>query len=198
MNLNKNVAAAVVGFGVAVASAVANPQVIPVVGAAAGGALTATGLVQERKNKQKDFELKTAKVSKALSYCYEHFKGLVSPQQLAFHAEIELEQAEKFLETLISSQNQGQRIDTPVGVVYSFDHPEQVLNQLSQNAMAWADSQTEELIRENSTLKRQVQLMSAAAQSQVIGAKAPNLSADLFNQNNLVPPGVADPWKNML
>lgn len=198
MNLNKSVAAAVVGFGVAIASAVANPQIIPVIGAAAGGALTATGLTQEKKNKQKDFELRTAKVSKALSYCYEHFKGLVSPQQLAFHAEIELEQAEKFLETLISSQNQGQRINTPVGVVYSFDHPEQVLNQLSQNAMAWADSQTEELIRENSTLKKQVQLMTAAAQSQVIGARAPNLSADLFNQNNSVPPGVADPWKNML
>jgi hypothetical protein len=66
------------------------------------------------------------------------------------------------------------------------------LNQLSQNAINWADAQTNDVLRENAVLKQQLQLLSAAAQTRV--PAAPN---EVFQQNNGQPP-VGDPWKGLL
>jgi hypothetical protein len=167
--------------------------------------MVTAGLVGTNKDRERDEAERAARVSKALTFCYEHFKGLVSPQQLAFHAELELEQAQKLLDSLVSEQNAGQRVDTPMGVVYSFDHPEQVLNQLSQNAKAWADSQTDNVIRENALLKQQVQLMAADIQRLSSAVQARNfipreqeIAREMFNQNNQRPEEAPDPWKSML
>jgi len=181
-----------VGLAGAILGAVANPNTIPVIAAAAGGSLVTASLVADKKDRKKEFDLKAAKVEAALKYCYETGKGLVAPQQLAFHAAIELSEAEKFLASLVDTGNGGQKVDTPVGVVYSFDHPEQVLNQLSQNAINWADAQTNDVLRENAVLKQQLQLLSAAAQTRV-----PAAPTEVFQQNNGQPP-VGDPWKGLL
>ena len=195
MTINKNLLAATAGLGLAVAGLVQNPAVWPTVGAAAGGSVVSLALLSTKKDKERAEAERAAKVSKALSYCYENFKGLVSPQQLAFHAELEFEQAERLLESLITSQNGGQRIQTPMGAVYSFDHPEQILNKLSQNAQAWADSQTQEVIKENAILKQQVQWLTSAVQARQL---VPQTAQDVFKSNNEQPNAVSDPWKNML
>ena len=195
MTINKNLLAATAGLGLAVAGLLQNPAVWPTVGAAAGGSVVSLALLSTKKDKERAEAERAAKVSKALSYCYENFKGLVSPQQLAFHAELEFEQAERLLESLITSQNGGQRIQTPMGAVYSFDHPEQILNKLSQNAQAWADSQTQEVIKENAILKQQVQWLTSAVQARQL---VPQTAQDVFKSNNEQPSAVTDPWKNML
>ena len=195
MTINKNLLAATAGLGLAVAGLLQNPAVWPTVGAAAGGSVVSLALLSTKKDKERAEAERAAKVSKALSYCYENFKGLVSPQQLAFHAELEFEQAERLLESLITSQNGGQRIQTPMGAVYSFDHPEQILNKLSQNAQAWADSQTQEVIKENAILKQQVQWLTSAVQARQL---VPQTAQDVFKSNNEQPNAVSDPWKNML
>lgn len=205
MTISRNLIATCAGFGIAVGASVLQPKLIPVVAAAAGGSMVTAGLVGTNKDRERDQAERAARVSKALTFCYEHFKGLVSPQQLAFHAELELEQAQKLLDSLVSEQNAGQRVDTPMGVVYSFDHPEQVLNQLSQNAKAWADSQTDNVIRENALLKQQVQLMAADIQRLSSAVQARNfipreqeIAREMFNQNNQRPEEAPDPWKSML
>lgn len=205
MTISKNLIATCAGLGIAVGASVLQPKLIPVVAAAAGGSMMTAGLVGADKDKKREQAEKTARVSKALNFCYESFKGLVSPQQLAFHAELEFEQAQKLLDNLISEQNAGQRIDTPMGVVYSFDHPEQVLNQLSQNAKAWADSQTDDVIRENALLKQQVQLMAADIQRLNSAVQARNFIPSgeevvraSFNRDNSQPEEASDPWKSML
>lgn len=198
MTINKNLLAAAAGLGLAVAGVIQNPAVWPTIGAAAGGSVVSLSLLSSKKDKERVEAERAAKVSKALSYCYENFKGLVSPQQLAFHAELELEQAERLLESLVTPQNGGQRIDTPMGAVYSFDHPEQVLTQLSQNAQAWADSQTQEVIKENAVLKQQVQWLTSAVQARQLVPTRPPTPQETFQKNNEPPQSVGDPWKNML
>ena len=198
MTINKNLLAAAAGLGLAVAGVIQNPSVWPTIGAAAGGSVVSLSLLSSKKDKERVEAERAAKVSKALSYCYENFKGLVSPQQLAFHAELELEQAERLLESLVTPQNGGQRIDTPMGAVYSFDHPEQVLTQLSQNAQAWADSQTQEVIKENAVLKQQVQWLTSAVQARQLVPTRPPTPQETFQKNNEPPQSVGDPWKNML
>ena len=198
MPINKNLLAAAAGLGLAVAGVIQNPSVWPTIGAAAGGSVVSLSLLSSKKDKERVEAERAAKVSKALSYCYENFKGLVSPQQLAFHAELELEQAERLLESLVTPQNGGQRIDTPMGAVYSFDHPEQVLTQLSQNAQAWADSQTQEVIKENAVLKQQVQWLTSAVQARQLVPTQPPTPQETFQKNNEPPQSVGDPWKNML
>ena len=198
MTINKNLVAVTAGLGLAVAGLIQNPTVWPTVGAAAGGSVISLSLLSTKKDKERVEAERAAKVSKSLSYCYENFKGLVSPQQLAFHAELELEQAERLLESLVTPQNGGQRIETPMGAVYSFDHPEQVLTQLTQNAQAWADSQTQEVIKENAVLKQQVQWLTSAVQArQLVPTQVPT-PQETFKNNNEVPKAMADPWKNML
>lgn len=198
MMINKTFLAAAAGLGLAVAGLIQNPTIWPTVSGAAGGSAVSLALLSTKKDKERAEAERAAKVSKALSYCYENFKGLVSPQQLAFHAELELEQAERLLESLVSAQNGGQRIDTPMGAVYSFDHPEQVLTQLTQNAQAWADSQAQEVLKENALLKQQVQYLTSAVQArQLIPTPAPS-TQEIFKSNNEAPKAVSDPWKNML
>lgn len=198
MTINKNLLPAIAGLGLAIAGIAQNPAVWPTVGAAAGGSVLSLALISTKKDKEKVEAERAAKVSKALSYCYENFKGLVSPQQLAFHAELELEQAEKLLESLVTPQNGGQRIETPVGAVYSFDHPDQVLTRLTQNAQAWADSQTNEVIKENSVLRQQVQFLTSAVQARQLIPQPSPTAQQTFRQNNEEPTGVTDPWKSML
>jgi len=198
MTINKNLIAATAGLCLAASGLIQNPTVWPTIGAAAGGSTISLALISAKKDKEKFEAERAAKVSKALSYCYENFKGLVSPQQLAFHAELELEQAERLLESLVSTQNGGQKVNTPMGAVYSFDHPEQVLNQLSQNAQAWADSQTQEVIKENAVLKQQVQWLTSAVQARQLVPTPPAAPRETFKNNNEVPQSVGDPWKNML
>jgi hypothetical protein len=205
MPINKTLIATCAGFGIAIGASVLQPKLIPVAAAAAGGSMMTAGLIGTNKDKEKEQAERAIRVSKALSYCYENFKGLVSPQQLAFHAELEFPQAEKLLESLVTTQNGGQRVDTPMGVVYSFDHPEQILTQLTLNAKAWADNQADEVIRENAVLKQQIQIMSgqvqtltAAVQARNFVPRASEVARELFQKNNQAPEEEPDPWKNML
>jgi hypothetical protein len=205
MPINKTLIATCAGFGLAIGSIAMQPGTFPVFGAAAGGSLVTASLISSKKDKEKEETERATKVSKALSYCYENFKGLVSPQQLAFHAELEFPQAEKLLESLVTTQNGGQRVDTPMGVIYSFDHPEQILTQLTLNAKAWADNQADEVIRENAILKQQIQMMSgqiqtltAATQARNFVPRATEVARELFQKNNQRPENVDDPWKNMV
>lgn len=205
MLITKTLLVTCAGFGLAVGSVIAQPGTFPVLGAAAGGSLVTASLINTKRNKEKEEADRATKVAKSLSYCYENFKGLVSPQQLAFHAELELPQAEKLLESLVTVQNAGQRIETPMGTVYSFDHPEQALTQLTLNAKAWADNQTDEIIRENAVLKQQIQIMAgqvqtltAATQARQFVPRATEVAKELFQQNNQPPENADDPWKSML
>lgn len=140
--------------GAATAAAIAPKFYAPAL-AATGGAMVGAHLALERriaKNKKTD---EAFKVGKVFTVLYESNKGVVSPVQLSYHAEITLEKATNFL-TALAAQQGGQQIPNENGVVFSFPHPQNVIDSLTMRAAQWADQQTDEALRENAKLKQTV------------------------------------------
>jgi hypothetical protein len=144
----------IIGIGACATGAalLINPSLYPASVAATGAALGGASVATELRRKQEDRAVESARVAVAFSGLYELNKGLVSPQQLSIMAGVPVNEIEVFLKHL-SEQQQGKFIETPKGGVYNFPHPNNVLEQLTDNAQAWVKSQTDPLLQEIANLK---------------------------------------------
>lgn len=188
------------GAAAGIATAVVAPAQLPTALLSVGAALAGASTALEYGRKREASAVESAKVAKSFSHYYEVNKGLVNPQQLGFTADIPVAKAEIFLDALADSQG-GQKIQTEQGVVFNFPHPQNVLEQLTTNATAWATSQRQPLEQENMALKQQLSLIRAAAISQ---QRVPPVASNPPVPNT-APPGVlnnpeerVDPWSNLL
>lgn len=194
------VASSVAAGGV-VAAAVANPSLTPAAFGAFGGVTTgiALGLSTTRKSERDRAEGLT--LAQSFKHLYDTNKGLISPDQLSYHTGIPLARIEEFLSNLAAEQ-QGQRVDTQYGSVYTFPHPENVLNQLTENAQNWVKSRETPLLQQIQMLQQTVAQLSRPPVP--APQKVPNFSRELEEIQKLAAPEVdplpgmdADPWNKM-
>ena len=128
--------------------------------AAAGGLLAGAASASELTRKEKEDRAESLRVAQKFTALYAKNMGMLVPQELAFETGVDLERIETFLESLAENQG-GQKVLTEGGTFYKFPHPENVLDQLTANATAWARNQAEALVAENTTLKQQVATMQS-------------------------------------
>jgi hypothetical protein len=138
------------------------PQVFPAAAAGTGGLLAGASLVKEASRKKSDERDESTRVAAVFSSLYQANQGLVSPQQLSLLTAVDLERISEFLNKLAEAQG-GNYIEVAEGGVFSFPHPANVLQQLTDNANAWVRDSTAELQQQNMALQQQ----SAALQQQV-------------------------------
>jgi len=195
MNIERLVLATV-GLGFATVAAFSNPSSIDLAVAGFGGGVFSTAvLAEDKRRKEEEERIESARVAKVFSFLYENNRGLVNPQQLAFNADIPPERADIFLEALSQDQN-GQAIQTQSGKVYNFPHPSNALDELTRNATAWADAKCEPLLNEIGSLRQQMMIIQARAS---INQTPNNDSASkTFASNNNPPQSPSDPWNNLL
>ena len=93
---------------------------------------------------------------------YESNKGLVTPHQLSVQADIQLDQAENFLGQLAVAQ-QAQTVSGPTGTGYQFQHPQNIIEGIHKEASEKLRHNTEQLVEQNQSLIKQLQVTSAAA-----------------------------------
>ena len=154
---------------------------------------TAACMVYKRRDDEKKDEAN--RVSNAFNFLYETNRGVISPNQLSLLSGTPLEKIEPFLSALSNEQG-GQFIPTQGGSIVSFPHPANVLDEMTNNATAWAKNQTEQLIGENQQLQQRLQLINAARMSQAAGRQAPpvqQVANGVAPKSNQV-----DPWNGLL
>lgn len=161
------------------------PQTIPVAAVSTGASLMAVS-VHKRK---KDSEV----VAKSFSQMYEQNQGLVNPERISIDADVSVSKVNGFLEQLAAETN-GQKITVPTNdgpvVLYSFPHPRGALDQLTQNAMAWAEDQKKPLLQELAQVKQQLAFASMLKPEQL----TPEQRTVFKEQNS--PPN--DPWNRLI
>jgi len=173
---------------VVISSAVTNPNTLPVALAGAGSLLAGASIAKEVSSKKEKEVAEATRVSVVFSELYEQYKGVINPEQLCVRSDIDLSKGLMFLEALAENQN-GQRIELPEGVFFRFPHTDHILDRLTANAAAWADSRIEPIIKENSALKQQLLMIQSAAIKAATPAPA------------VTTPGVGsgeDPWQNLI
>lgn len=180
----------ILGIGVCTTGAalLINPSLYPASVAATGAALGGLSVACEMRRKQEDKAIESARVAVAFSSAYEFNKGLISPQQVSVMAGVPISEVEVFLKHLCEQQR-GNFIETPKGVIYNFPHPNNVLEQLTNNAQAWVKSQTEPLIQENANLRAEVAQLTAYI-------KTPPFQVPQTSLNNSEEQ--SDPWNKLL
>jgi hypothetical protein len=187
-----------VGLG-AVASVVTaslQPTVFAPTLAASGGFLYGVSILSEKKrNKEKEIAEAT-NVSSNFSRLYEINKGIISAEQLAINTNVDIERINNFLKELIVEQN-GQVITTNKGVVYSFPHPANALNELSQNAKNWALAQQEQLLHQINVLQQQTALVVAQQATMKVPVQPVGTQQQILNNNENIKTNV-DLWNNLL
>lgn len=140
--------------------AVVQPAHLSTAVAAAGGLLAGAASATELTRKEKEKQAESMRVAQKFTALYTKNLGMLVPQELAFETGVDLDRIETFLGSLAENQG-GQKVQTEQGTFYKFPHPENVLDQLTANATAWARSQAEALVAENTTLKQQVATMQS-------------------------------------
>jgi hypothetical protein len=170
-------------------TAVVRPEYISVAMSATGGLLTGASVASEIRRKSEEDAVEAAKVAKVFNYLYEQNKGLLIPEQLAFNSDIPFDKAKTILAALAESQG-GQAIPTENSVMFKLPHPENVLDQLTANATAWAESRNTALASENAALKQQLGMV------QNVIAKMNQLSTP--GQVPVSPAESQDPWQNLI
>jgi hypothetical protein len=154
---------AVLLFGglVTLTVAATKPSDLATAVAASSGLLAGTAAATEVSRKQRDRRAESQKVAKQFTALYAKNTGILVPQELAFETGVDIKRIELFLSSLAETQG-GERVETEQGsAFYRFPHPDSILNKLTANATAWAQSQTEGLRAENATLKQQVMTMQS-------------------------------------
>ena len=184
-----------VGIGVAGAATFANPAAASAVAAGFGGSLCGATLLSSRKKDEEAEKVESARVAKTFSFLYETNRGLISPEQLAFNADIEPERASVFIDALADEQR-GLTIDTPKGKIYNFPHPSNALDELTKNASAWAEARCQPLLQEIGSLQHKVTVLQA--QAAVAKNMVPEVPSQVFAANNRPPEVATDPWNNLL
>ena len=188
--MNNKILAGIIGLGAcsSLAALVAAPNLYPVSLATFGGALGGAAVVGEARRKKEQEIEEAARVATAFNGLYEANRGLVSPQQLSFLCGVPTDKTSVFLQALCDQQG-GKRIPTDKGEVFNFPHPANVLDQLTNNAQAWAKSQADPLLQENANLKAELVQLKA-----VLGAQAQQPLARPLKNNEEQP----DPWNKLL
>jgi len=183
----------VLSFGAAtnVATAVIAPQYLAVSAASIGGLLSGLSLAIESQRKRNAKEVEAVRVAETFKHLYDKNRGLLNPQELSLLTEVSLERTDLFLRALAADQS-GQPINTDKGIVYNFPHPENILDQLTNNAQAWVASQTEPLLKENNALKQQLALLQAISMNRN-KQPMPQVPQVLKNDEE-----AQDPWNNLL
>lgn len=182
------------GFAGAAASAVMAPQLYAPALAATGGVMLGSHAALERRRRKNSTADEAAKVGKVFSILYEVNKGVVSPEQLGYHSEIDIAKADRFLSALCTQQG-GQRIQTETGLLYSFPHTENALDELNKKAAIWADQQTDPILRENAQLKQAV----TALQNMLRASSKPPELQEVDNPARLKKDKEGEnPWGNLL
>ena len=173
---------------VVISSAIANPSALPVALAGAGSLLAGASIAKEVSSKKEEEVAEATRVSTVFSELYEQYKGVINPEQLCVKSNIDLSKGLMFLEALAANQN-GQRIELPEGMFFRFPHTDHILDRLTANAAAWADSRVEPVLKENSALKQQLLMIQSAAIK--AAAPAPAMAAPTVGSNE-------DPWQNLI
>lgn len=143
---------------------------------------------------RRDSEKKTreaAKVATVFQYCYAKNKGIIQIEELAFFSEIDLELAKGFVSELAAKSN-AVELNVENGIAYSFPHPENTVDILTNNVQQWAVSQTDSLKRENEQLKAAFAAMQQQQLQAAIRTQAPPTRAPLQQEED------TDPWKKLL
>lgn len=190
--INK-VIAGIVGVGACtgIVSIVIAPSTYPATVAAFGGLAGGASIVNEIRKKKEEQEVEAVRVATTFNQLYETNKGLLSPQQLSLLCDVPVERTNAFLAALCQQQG-GKHLQTDRGEIYNFPHPANVLEQLTNNAQAWARSQTEPLMQENAALRAEL----AAAQTRL---RAPLPQMPQIPQQPLNnPEEQKDPWNQLL
>lgn len=178
-----------------VAVGIQHPQLLSIPIAATGGGLAGVSASNERRRIAETKIREASKVATAFQTSYGRNRGLVLAEEISVFGEIPLEQATAFLDAL-AKENNGRLLPAEQGTVFSFPHPENVIELLTANAQQWAQSQVEQLQIENQQLKQNMmsieqKLNSAAAamaaQSQQTETRRKKLRDDSI-----------DPWNNLL
>lgn len=169
-----------------------DPKNLSTAVAASGGLLAGTAAATELARKRLDQEHEKLRVARAFTTLYRSNRGILLPQELAFEADADLDRIDNFLIKLAESQG-GQKVTTDQGTFYKFPHQENILDQLSANASAWAQKQVEVYMQENTKLKQQlVSMQTILTQMPITGKpKAPTVQ-------NEIPQESTDPWGKLL
>ena len=149
-----------------------------------GGALAGASVIEKKRYEQKTKQEVAGRVSGAFKVLYETNRGLVTATGLALGAEIDIELAETYLDSL-SKETGGKRLDDSEGkAVYNFPHSENVLNELSNKAQKWAEQEIGRANQAAMTLSKQLeeaqQLIRVAQMAQVT---APRQTAKSTNDD---------------
>jgi hypothetical protein len=186
-----NLISSLTGFsaGVVLLSAVFSPSNLSLAFTGAGALLAGASVAKETSRKRETAAAEAGRVAASFGILYEQNKGLIIPEQLSVASDISIENALTFLEALAAAQN-GEKVSLQNGVFFKFPHPESVLDQLTANATAWADSRLEGVLTENAFLKQQILMIQTAALKTAGVAAAP--------ASPVAPAQTDDPWQNLL
>jgi len=187
LRLNPNLTLAVVGsIGIGVAALVTAPQQLGTAFAFGGGLIGGAGIARDRARRSDLKKDNAQRVTGIFSALYESNRGLVDPMQLALIADIPANQAHSFLAGLAENIG-GQKIPTKGGngVIFSFPHTSNALEELSTNAQNWAKAQTQQMAAELETQRRALQM--AQLQNAAKLATPPASPQDLWTQTGQMP-----------
>jgi hypothetical protein len=172
--------------------AATGPQNLPAAVAASAGLLAGVSTATEVAKRRLEQEHEKLRVARAFTTLYRDNRGILLPQELAFEADADLERIDNFLTKLAESQG-GQKVTTDQGTFYKFPHQENILDQLSANASAWAQKQVEGYAQENMKLKQQLVSMQMILTQMPIAGKAQVPIPQNENTQESV-----DPWEKLL
>jgi hypothetical protein len=172
--------------------AATGPQDLSSAVAASGGLIAGTAAATQVAKRRSEQEHEKLRVARAFTMLYRDNRGILLPQELAFEADADLQRIDNFLTKLAESQG-GQKVTTDQGTFYKFPHQENILDQLSANASAWAQKQVEGYAQENTKLKQQLVSMQMILTQMPIAGKAPMPIAQNENTQESV-----DPWEKLL
>lgn len=193
--INRIFAAIIIaGASATTVSAFVQPKATGATLGATGAALAAAAVASEARRKTDEQKAEAMRVAQAFRYLYDKYNGVISPYELSFLGEIAADKSVAFLETLAESQD-GQRVENDQGLVYSFPHPQNALDQLTKNAQAWVQAQMNPLMEENKNLRQAIQIMQAQTATPV--RPAPFVPTPAVPKT-APPEDQIDPWNNLL
>lgn len=144
-----------VGAAALLGSAIIAPNQTPALWGALGGLGLGSLAASSVTNKKRDIEAEALRIAKAFSKLYEDQRGFVSTEQLAIEAEINLADAQAYVNDL-QVEFKALPVETKSGVYFSFPHPRNALDELSENAKNWAANQQQELLQQIKVLNTKV------------------------------------------
>jgi hypothetical protein len=160
LRLNPNLTLAVLGaIGIGTAVTFTAPQQLGTAFAFGGGLIGGAGIARDRHRKSQVNKDNAQRVTGIFSALYESNRGLVDPLQLALIADIPATQAHGFL-TGLAENIGGQKIPhkNGNGVLFSFPHTSNALDELTANAQNWAQAQVQQMAAELEGQRRALQL----------------------------------------